>query len=95
MRVLGVERVKGDETHENGNFERRRVLENSYANVSDFFFVNLILRFICFLSKSFTILEAFQNLGSKRDCYSFMFVKVLCGALSHNNIVRKFVVLWA
>jgi hypothetical protein len=47
------------------------------------------------LSKFLTILEAFQNLGLKRDCYSFMFVKVLCGALSHNNIARKFVVMWA
>jgi hypothetical protein len=92
---LGVEKVKGSENHENGNFERIWVLENLHMQMLVIpFFVNLVLGFICFLSK-FPILGTFQNLGLKKDFYSFIFVKALCGALSHNYVAREFVVLWA
>jgi len=88
--------MKGSETHENGNFERRLVLQNLHMQMLVIpFFVNLDLGFIYLLSKFPTILGSFQNLGLKRDCYSFIFVKVLCGALSHNYVAREFVVLWA
>jgi len=60
-----------------------------------FFFCKFGSRVIYLLSKFPTILGAFQNLGLKRDYHSFIFVKALCGALSHNYVAKEFVVLWA
>jgi hypothetical protein len=81
--------MKGSETRENGNSKRKWVLENLHMQMSLIFFsVTLHLWFIWLLSKFLTILGAFQNLGLKRVCYSFIFVKALCGALSHNYVAR-------